>query len=131
MIIKELEHANGGNARVVAGRAAEEQMAHYLRRAFAGDPDILVINGLRLETEDDAAQIDHLIIHPYGLIIIESKSVTTRLRVSAQGLLAPIPHGSGQTPLREFLLVAAHYTYHIGEFAILRQVMGTWPPTHR
>jgi hypothetical protein len=46
-------------------------------------------------------------------------------------LNAPIPHGSGQTPLREFLLVADHNAYHIGEFAILRQVMGTWPADHR
>ncbi len=44
---------------------------------------------------------------------------------------APIPHGTGQTPLREFLLVADHNAYHIGEFAILRQVMGTWPPNRR
>jgi hypothetical protein len=41
-------------------------------------------------------------------------------------LYAPIPHGSGQTILREILLAADHNAYHIGEFAILRQVMGTW-----
>ncbi len=41
-------------------------------------------------------------------------------------LYTPLPHGSGQTVLREFLLVADHNAYHIGEFAILRQVMGTW-----
>lgn len=41
-------------------------------------------------------------------------------------LFAPIPHGDGQTILREILLVADHNAYHIGEFAILRQVMGTW-----
>ena len=34
------------------------------------------------------------------------------------------------TLLREALLVADHNAYHIGEFAILRQVMGTWPPDH-
>jgi hypothetical protein len=28
--------------------------------------------------------------------------------------------------LREILLVADHNAYHIGEFAVLRQVMGTW-----
>ena len=38
-----------------------------------------------------------------------------------------IPHGDGQTILREILLVADHNAYHIGEFAILRQGMGTWP----
>ena len=40
---------------------------------------------------------------------------------------ARIPHGDGQTILREILLVADHNAYHIGEFAILRQVMQTWP----
>ena len=42
-------------------------------------------------------------------------------------LYATIPHGDGQTILREALLVADHNAYHTGEFAILRQVMGTWP----
>lgn len=41
-------------------------------------------------------------------------------------LYARIPHGTGQTILREMLLVADHNAYHIGEFAIMRQVMGTW-----
>lgn len=45
----------------------------------------------------------------------------------AVDLDARIPWGSGQIMLREFLLVADHNAYHIGEFAILRQVMGTWP----
>ena len=38
---------------------------------------------------------------------------------------------SGHTPahtiLREVRVVGAHNAYHIGEFAILREVMGTWP----
>jgi hypothetical protein len=42
-------------------------------------------------------------------------------------LLTPIPHGyGGHTILREALLVADHNAYHVGEFAILRQVMNTW-----
>ena len=41
-------------------------------------------------------------------------------------LHARIPWGTGQTVLRELLLVADHNAYHIGEFAIMRQVMGTW-----
>lgn len=42
-------------------------------------------------------------------------------------LCAPLPHAPEYTVLREILLVADHNAYHIGEFAILRQVMGTWP----
>lgn len=41
-------------------------------------------------------------------------------------LYAELPHAEGYTILRELLLVADHNAYHIGEFAILRQVMDTW-----
>ena len=41
-------------------------------------------------------------------------------------LTAEIPHAPGYTYLREVLLVADHNGYHIGEFAILRQVMQDW-----
>jgi DinB superfamily len=42
-------------------------------------------------------------------------------------LYSPIPHGyGGHTILREILVVADHNAYHIGEFGILRQVMGYW-----
>ena len=41
-------------------------------------------------------------------------------------LYAPIPHAPDYTIFREILVVADHNAYHIGEFAILRQVMGTW-----
>ena len=44
-------------------------------------------------------------------------------------LLAGIPGTPGHTILREVRLVGDHTAYHLGEFAILRQVMGTWPPT--
>ncbi len=43
-------------------------------------------------------------------------------------LTGPIPGTPGHSILREIRIVAAHNAYHIGEFAILRQVMGTWPP---
>jgi DinB superfamily len=43
-------------------------------------------------------------------------------------LSARLPYGRPHTFLRELLIVADHNAYHIGEFAILRQVMGTWPP---
>lgn len=42
-------------------------------------------------------------------------------------LLAVLPDTPGHTILREIRVVADHNAYHIGEFAILRQVMGTWP----
>jgi hypothetical protein len=42
-------------------------------------------------------------------------------------LFVPIPHAKSCTILHEILLVADHNAYHLGEFAILRQVMDAWP----
>jgi hypothetical protein len=42
-------------------------------------------------------------------------------------LTAELPHAPGYTIFREILLVADHNAYHVGELAILRQVMGLWP----
>jgi hypothetical protein len=41
-------------------------------------------------------------------------------------LFARIPHGSGQTILREALLVADHNSYHLGEVVLTRRVLGAW-----
>ena len=38
-------------------------------------------------------------------------------------LLAKIPHGDGQTVLREALLVADHNAYHLGQIAFLMRVL--------
>jgi DinB superfamily len=38
-------------------------------------------------------------------------------------LLARIPHGTGQTLLREALLVADHNAYHLGQLVFLRKMM--------
>jgi hypothetical protein len=45
----------------------------------------------------------------------------------ATDLTTDLAHAPGYNILREILVVSDHNAYHIGEFAILRQVMGTWP----
>ncbi|HYW08907.1 MAG TPA: DinB family protein, partial [Longimicrobium sp.] len=44
-------------------------------------------------------------------------------------LFAEIPHGSGQTYLRELLLVTDHTSYHVGEMVAVRRMLGAWPPS--
>lgn len=44
----------------------------------------------------------------------------------ATDLLAPIPHGQGQTVLREALLVADHNAYHLGQLVVVRRLLGAW-----
>jgi hypothetical protein len=41
-------------------------------------------------------------------------------------LFRPIPHGSGQTLLREALLVADHNAYHVGQLVLLRRLLSAW-----
>ena len=42
-------------------------------------------------------------------------------------LYAPIPHGDGQTLLREALLVIDHNSYHLGQLVGVRQQLNIWP----
>jgi uncharacterized damage-inducible protein DinB len=42
-------------------------------------------------------------------------------------LFATIPHGTGQTYLREIVLIADHNAYHIGQIVALRRRLGIWP----
>jgi uncharacterized damage-inducible protein DinB len=41
-------------------------------------------------------------------------------------LFARIPHGTGQTYLRELLLVADHTSYHLGQMVVVRRALGIW-----
>ena len=41
-------------------------------------------------------------------------------------LFARIPHGTGQTILREALLVADHNAYHLGQVVLLRRLLSAW-----
>jgi len=42
-------------------------------------------------------------------------------------LFAKVPHGTGQTYLREALLVADHNAYHLGQLVTVRRLLDTWP----
>lgn len=41
-------------------------------------------------------------------------------------IFAKIPHGTGQTYLRELLLVADHNAYHVGQLVLVRRLLGIW-----
>ncbi len=54
---------------------------------------------------------------------------TDLIRIAADpdvDLFAEIPHGSGQTYLRELLLVADHNSYHLGQVVLTRRLLGLW-----
>lgn len=52
---------------------------------------------------------------------LQELSMDTRVDLSAR-----IPHGSGQTYLRELILVADHNAYHVGQIVATRRALGNW-----
>src|SRR5690606_1990593 len=82
MIIKPYVPRAASAPRLKAGVAAEKQMAHYLDRHFRDSKKYFVLHDIKLEFEGDNAQIDHLVVHPFGAAIVESKSFSTAVRLT-------------------------------------------------
>ena len=84
MIIKNKEKISSKSVRQISGEKQEQDVAFFLRRAYKDDPKIYVFNDLRFEYNDEVAQIDHLILYPYGFVLIESKSITGEVKVNKE-----------------------------------------------
>jgi hypothetical protein len=54
------------------------------------------------------------------------KAMQSLVKNPKTDLFARIPWGSGQTILREALLVADHNAYHLGQLLDVRRLLGTW-----
>jgi hypothetical protein len=48
------------------------------------------------------------------------------LNDNSTNLFAKIPHGDGQTILRQAMLAADHNAYHVGQLVLLRRLLGAW-----
>jgi hypothetical protein len=54
------------------------------------------------------------------------KAMTELVADESTDLFARIPHGEGQTVLREALLMADHNAYHLGQLVLVRRLLGAW-----
>lgn len=129
MILKDVDEQATVDKYQKAGLSAEKQMAFYLKRAFGTEENILVINSLRLEKSGDAAQIDHLILHEFGMTIIESKSVSTKVAVNEYGEWARYVDGVSQgmpSPVKQGQRQAEYLKRYLTPFTdvLLKKVMG-------
>ena len=83
-----------------------------------------------LATERPALVIDAVDISRDACRVAEKNlrrhHLQDRIRIYEGDLFAPIPHGDGQTILREALLVADHNAYHLGQLVLLRRCLGIW-----
>lgn len=85
MILKTKSLQNNKTPQSIAGQKQEQSVAFFLRRAFKDHKQVLVINDFKFTFHDETAQIDHLIIYPYGFVLIESKSIKGQVKVNKQG----------------------------------------------
>ena len=56
----------------------------------------------------------------------DREAMKSLVRDPSVDLFAKIPHGDGQTYIREILLVADHNAYHLGQLVAVRQQLGAW-----
>lgn len=56
----------------------------------------------------------------------DRQALQAMVRDPSVDLFGTIPHGSGQTYIRELLLAADHAAYHIGEMVAVRRMLGAW-----
>lgn len=56
-------------------------------------------------------------------LLADLERVCDLVRDKAIDLYAKIPHGGGQTYLREALLVADHNAYHLGQLVMVRKIL--------
>jgi len=55
--------------------------------------------------------------------LADLKEMSALVQDKKRDLFAPIPHGDGQTLLREALVVADHNSYHLGQLVLLRRTL--------
>lgn len=56
----------------------------------------------------------------------DRKALQEMIRDPQCDLFAKVPAGTGQTFLREILLVADHTAYHVGQLVAVRRLLGAW-----
>jgi hypothetical protein len=53
------------------------------------------------------------------------RAMATMAKDGSNDLYARIPHGDGQTLLREILLAADHNAYHVGQLVLVKRILAT------
>ena len=92
MILKELDPFRGSEADVAA-RLEADRMAYCLRRHFKRSADVDVINELRVPSGQVVASVDHLLLHPFGFLLIAREPVSGAICIDGEGRWQRREHG--------------------------------------
>ncbi len=85
MILKELDPFHGVSQEELAARISADRMAYYLRRFFRRSDEVDVLNGLWVRSGRSMARVDHLLLHDYGLMVVEREDVAGRVQIDDDG----------------------------------------------
>ncbi len=84
MILKELDPFDG-NPDEVAARMEADKLAYYLRRYFRRSQTVDVLNGVRVVSGSSMAQVDHLVLHEHGMMVLMRETTQGRVRIDLDG----------------------------------------------
>lgn len=84
MILKELDPFDGSPGEVSA-RMESDKLAYYLRRYFRRSTSVDVLNGVRVLSGSSMAQVDHLLLHEYGMMVLLREPTQGRVRIDLDG----------------------------------------------
>lgn len=84
MILKELDPF-GGNRAEMAARIEADKLAYYLRRYFRRSREVDVLNGVRVLSGRSMAQVDHLLLHGHGILVLLRETTRGGLRIDQEG----------------------------------------------
>lgn len=135
MILLDKTFTETEDFKVAAGDKQESNVAFFLRRAFKEHPEVMIFNDFKFSHNGENAQIDHLIVYPYGFILVESKSITGEVKVNKHqewsrsylGKWKGIPSPMKQVELQKSLLMAllaTHKTSILGRIFLKQQSFG-------
>ena len=84
MILKELDPFRGDPAEMAA-RIEADRLAYYLRRYFRRSREVDVLNGVRVLSGSSMAQVDHLLLHGHGIVVLMRQATQGGLRIDQEG----------------------------------------------
>lgn len=85
MVLKELDPFHGTSQEAIAVRIAQDRLAYQLRRYFGKSEEIDVLNYLRVGAGSAVTHVDHLLLHPYGLLVVERETLAGRVQIKDDG----------------------------------------------
>ncbi len=100
MILKELDPFEGRSQEAIAARIAQDRMAYHLRRYFGKSEEIDVLNHLRVRSGGAMAHVEHLMLHPYGLLVVDRENLQGHVAIKDDGQWQRVQDDGSRTEMR-------------------------------